>query len=267
MLIEAPAAKAAKTDSSHWYSNVDGRWSALYTPEKNYTLREARKDKETGKVVVPSVTTVMKVLHKQNLVDYLMVQTAKAAMETEMTSELNGSEWIDVVVSKANSASKGAMDLGTRIHRAMEQVAANEEYDAELDVYVKPVVEARGELGVVTSGIEQCCGSVKYGYAGKCDEHAEGLTILDYKSRKSTGKTPKVGAYSTDKMQLAAYGFAIFGNPFFASGRGIIMGISTSQPGVVTPHVFTGEELKQAFEAFISLCAVWRFENKFDPRA
>jgi hypothetical protein len=264
MFTEAPAATAPKTDSSHWYSQEGGQWHPLYTPEKNYTLREARKDKEAGHTVVPSVTTVMKVLHKQNLVDYLMVQTAKAALETPVTS--TDAEWIDLVVSKANNASKGAMDLGTRIHRAMEQVAGGLEYEADINVYVKPVLEARDDLDVVTTGVEECCGSTKYGYAGKCDEHAMGMTILDYKSRKSTGKTPKVGAYSTDKMQLAAYGFAIFGNPFFATGRGIIMGISTSQPGVVTPHVFTGEELKPAFSAFIALCDVWRFENKFDPR-
>ena len=132
-------------------------------------------------------------------------------------------------------------------------------------MFVKPVVAARAELGIVTTGIEQCCGSLRYGYAGKCDEHAEGMTILDYKSRKSTGKTPKVGCYSTDKMQLAAYGFSKFQSDFFLDGRGIIMGISTSQPGIVTPHVFTGAELRPAFDAFLALCAVWRFENKFNP--
>ena len=32
------------SDSSHWYCFENGVWSPLYTPEKNYTLREARKD-------------------------------------------------------------------------------------------------------------------------------------------------------------------------------------------------------------------------------
>ena len=49
---DAPlAASKGTSDSSHWYSFTDGQWLPLYTPEKNYTLREARKDQAAGKVV------------------------------------------------------------------------------------------------------------------------------------------------------------------------------------------------------------------------
>ena len=70
---DAPiAASKGTSDSSHWYSFTDGQWLPLYTPEKNYTLREARKDQAAGKVVVPSVTTIFKVLNKPQLTNWLM---------------------------------------------------------------------------------------------------------------------------------------------------------------------------------------------------
>ena len=275
MLTPAPAATPSMggprmSDSSHWYAQDGGKWSPLYTPEKNYTLREARKDKEAGKVVMPSVTTYFKVLHKQALLDWKMEQVAKAAwLGLQMGHHLMIDEagFIDSTVSAADNASKPAADRGTAIHAAIENCIAGEPYDAAMEPYVVAAMKEREALGIKSLGIETACGSLEHGYAGKCDEHAEGMTVLDHKSRKSgKQKTPKVASYSTDRLQLSAYGYALFGDAFFLSGRGIILGISTTNPGLVTPHVFTGPELLPAFEAFLALCAVWRFENNFDPR-
>lgn len=284
-LTKAPAATASMAsqhrDDGHWYQQIpDGTsptgstWHPLYSPTKNYTLREARKDREAGRVVVPSVTTVFKCLHKRQLVDYLMGQVAmacyRAGREPGVPRTLIQPEaqYVEEMVNIANGASRGAMDLGTRIHGALElAVATGGGYDATLDSYVTATLAEREKLGVKKIAIEVACGSAKYGYGGKCDESAEGMTILDYKSRKSNkNKTPKVASYSTDEMQVAAYGYAIHGNAFFKGGRGIILGISTTHPGLVTPHVFTGPELVPAFEAFLGLLQVWRYENTFDPR-
>jgi hypothetical protein len=274
--MEAPAIKAAagSSDSSHWYQNINGVWSPLYTPEKGYTLREARKDKDAGKVVASSVTTIFKVLAKPQLVKWQMEQVGLAAWNLMHTCPVPADsqdnqylrdEWVDSVVSTANNASKGAMDLGSRIHQAIEDCIAGRDYDADLKLYVSAVMAKRAELGVRWSEVEQCVGSTKYGYAGRCDDYSvETKTVRDYKSRKSKGK--KVPSYETDFLQIAAYGFAIFGNEFFKAGSGEVWGISTTEPGVLTVTTKTGPEMVDDFACFLSLCNVWRHMNNFDAR-
>jgi len=266
---DAPAAKpAGRSDSSHFYGwNEKAGWYPLYTPEKNYTLREARKDQAAGVVAVPSVTTYFKCLNKQQLLDWKMEQVANACYDDQEARSWERDEYVQAMVARADNASRPAADLGTAIHAAIELAIADKDYEAGMDQYVQPVMKARAELGIKSLGVETCCGSLGLGYGGKCDEYAEGFTIVDLKSRKSKpAKQPKVASYSTDRLQTASYGYALFGNDFFTKGRGIILGISTTVPGLVTAHEFTGAELADAFDAFIGLTKVWRFENSFDPR-
>jgi len=262
---DAPiAASKGTSDSSHWYSFTDGQWLPLYTPEKNYTLREARKDQAAGKVVVPSVTTIFKVLNKPQLTNWLMEQVAKAALTIPHSPDVSDDDWVDNVVATANNASKGAMDLGTRIHQAIEDCIAGRDYPADLAIYVCPVMAKRAELGIRWSEVEQCVGSAKYGYAGRCDDNSDDtFTVRDIKSRKSKGK--KVPVYETDPIQLAAYGYAKWGNEFFTKGRGEIWGISTSEPGLLTVHTYTGPELVKAFSVFLALLQTWVYINDFNP--
>jgi len=263
-LLSAPPIAAPKNeDGGHWYQFKDNTWFPLYKEGGTFTLREARKLKLAGDVVVPSVTTIFKGMHKPQLERWKMEQVAKACYSDGQYADLPEAEYIDAVLGVANNSSRGAMDLGTNIHKAIEQALNVESWDAALDVYVSPTLkdlEARGLLGGTA---EQCAGSTKYGYAGKFD-YNHGLTICDYKSRKST--KGKVASYSTDKMQLAAGGYALWGNKWFVEGTGIVYGISTNEPGVMTPHVFAGAELIHAMESFLALCTVWRYEHNFDPR-
>ena len=263
-LVSAPPAKAvaASNDGGHWYALKANQWSPLYKEGGTFTLREARKLKEAGDVVVPSVTTIFKGLHKPQLERWKMEQVAKAALATPHSPDVSDEDWISNVLALASNSSKGAMDLGTRIHKAIENSLDNESWDVELDPYASPVLKYM-EANNLSGQSEVCCGSPKYGYAGRCD-YSGSLLVADFKSRKSS--RGKVGSYTTDEMQLAAYGFALYGNDYFTKGTGLVFGISTSEPGLMTPHVFTGADLVQAFEAFLGLVTVWRYDNAFDPR-
>ena len=268
-MTDVPMAAAAKatSDSSHWYGYDNGQWLPLYTPEKNYTLREARKDQSAGKVVVPSVTTIFKVLAKPSLDKWKMEQVAKAAMADprDQSTGISDDEWIDSIIETASNASKCAMDLGTRIHAGIESAISGGEWDADLDVYVRPVLAKRAELGIKESVQEQCVGSTKYGYAGRGDDRSDStMTFRDYKSRRSKGK--KVPVYETDFAQLAAYSFATWGNDFFKRGSAEVWGISTSEPGLLTVTTKTGPELVADFQCFLALNTVWQHMNDFDPR-
>jgi hypothetical protein len=284
-MTDAPIKATGTSDSSHYYAHTADRgWYPLYTPEKNYTLREARKDKAAGMVVVPSVTTIFKVLAKPQLVKWQMEQVAKACWiqaftgyeqhEWRMVQDwINGDDsaestfdrWVEEAIATANNSSKGAMDLGTRIHQAIEDCIAGRDYDADLKLYVMAVMAKRAELGIRWSEVEACVGSTKFGYAGRCDDNSkETLCVRDYKSRKSKGK--KVPTYETDFLQISAYGHALFGNEFFKKGSGEVWGISTTEPGVLTVTTKTGAEMIEDFACFLALTKVWAHMNSFDAR-
>jgi hypothetical protein len=244
-------------------------WFPLYEPEKNFTLREARKIQAEGGVAVPSVTTYFSALAKPQLVTWAQENVAKACWDMMNDSNPAGTfdmdTWVEKALATASGASKGAADLGTRIHKAIELAISGDAYSEELAEYVTAVKDERDRLGITDSVQEECVGSLKYGYAGRADDLSAGMTVMDYKSRKSKGK--KVPTYETDKVQLAAYGYAKWGNAFFKSGRGIVVAISTTQPGLTTPHVWGGAELVEAFQAFLALTTTWRYINNYDPRS
>lgn len=265
IMQEAPAAKAEKAqESSHWYSHDAGVWSPLYTPEKSFTLREARKAKKEGRTIAPSVTTIFKALHKQMLLDWKVQEAVKLAYDKSCTAiKFGRDEWVDSIISEASNSSRGAMDLGTRIHSAIEAASAGQGYDADMAQYVVPAMRERE--GLVSLSVEECVGNTGFGYAGRCDEFFHGLVVGDNKSRKTrAGK--KVASYETDSMQLAAYGFAKWGQDFLTSGRGVIFVISTTEPGRCEKVWVENDEINAAFEGFVALTGVWRFVNSFDPR-
>lgn len=268
MFAEAPPVRAAKTEEgSHYYEYLpDAKaWAPLYEPGGTFTLREARKLKAAGRFVVPSVTTYFKCLHKQMLVDWKCEQVAKACYAHRMHDLwVDEEDYVDAMVAQANS-NRTAADLGTAIHDAIESARGGKEYDAQYEKYVVPVLQKLNELELRTLGPEECLGSVELGYAGRCDDRCEGMVIVDFKSRRTKPKR-KAATYSTDRMQLAAYGFAEWGEEFFERGRGYIFVISTTEEGRVEPVESSGADLRDAFDGFKGLMATWRYENKFDPR-
>lgn len=251
----------------HYYGYQNDKWLPLYAPDKDFTLRQARKLQSEGKSAVPSVTTYIGAMSKPQLDTWKQENVAKAAFAALTNAAAQASEeiWTDHCLAVASGASRGAMDLGSRIHKAIEDAVGGQDYDASLDIYVQAVMAERERLGIKESVQEQCIGSTKYGYAGRADDLSAGMTVTDYKSRKSKGK--KVASYrESDDLQGASYGYARWGNEFFRTGRLHIFGISTTEPGLVTVHSTEGKDLIPAFEAFLSLTAVWRYTNNFDPR-
>lgn len=267
----APAAVAANDgDGGHYYTCKNGVWLPLYEPGADFKTAAAKEMAARGEVVVPSVTTLFKAMAKPHIQKWEKRKVAEACWDqirTYATAQPEDrEEFITTAIATASGASRGAMDLGTQIHDAIEGAVAGKDHSADMDIYVQAVLAKRAEMGITTSHPEQCVGSLKYGYGGKCDDHTDDYQIIDYKSRSAKNKVKfKVPFYDTDMLQIAAYGYARFGNDFFRKGRGHIFGIATNAPGVVTVHSWDGKELIPAFEAFLSLCALWRFSN-FDPR-
>jgi len=269
-LIDAPAAVAPKGsqefEGGHFYQRLpSGVWIPLYQEGGTFNLRDARKLRKSGAIVCPSTTGIFKVLHKQMVVDWVKDRVAEVAWDEALNDPGaiggNKKEWMERVVAKADRASDPAKQLGGEIHKGIELAIQDREYNANVAVYVEATMEKRREYGVVNISVEQCVGDADIGYAGRCDEFAEDYTVVDLKSRKS--KAGEVASYETDVAQTASYGYAKWGDDFLNKGRGLIFGISTTEPGVVTVHEYTSEDLRKAFTAFVGMVGVWNWMKKW----
>jgi hypothetical protein len=267
-MVDAPIKASRSVEgSTRFYSYEEGRgWYAITTgDDKSFGMRDARKMKAEGKIVVPSVTSIFSVLAKPALDNWKAENVARACWDMHGEGywmSKTQDEFIDAAIATASQASRGAMTLGTDIHQAIEDCIAGKDYRADLQIYVAPVMAERARREVRWSITEKAVGSTRFGYAGRCDDHSEETrTVRDNKSRKSKGK--KVPVYETDFIQIAAYGHALFGDEFFKSGHGEIWGISTSEPGVITVHDKTGPEMVEDFAAFLALNKIWQHINRF----
>ena len=144
------AARPTSEQSCHWYF-PDGRaaYEMPYAdPRKGMrktTLADARK---LG--LLPSVTTLMRVLHKQALVDWLIEQACLAVL----TSPKLDGEALDAFVHRIlheekvqDQEGQAARDRGTEMHAAIEAAFGGEIVPMEIWPWVQPAFDAINQRG------------------------------------------------------------------------------------------------------------------------
>lgn len=263
--LTPPAPTAARIrsngDSSHWY-HADGR--PCYEIQKvtgpgtrPTTLADARKLN-----LLPSVTTILKVLHKQALVEWLCEQAVLAAMTSPRLPGEADDAFIERVLRKErqqDQESAKARELGTDIHNAMERLLDGGMIDPELHGWCLPAYKAIAERGSVLA-IEKCL--VGAGYAGKTDliqETDEAIWLWDWKTAK---KLPTKGAWSEHRLQLAAYAAACpWRHKPVRTGNVYISTLNMGQ-FVIAEH----EPWEPVFElGFKPLVTHWQWANNYIP--
>jgi hypothetical protein len=267
--------KLFNPDNAHWYQR-DGEplhsvLSAKGEPRPT-TVRDARK---LG--LLPSVTNVLGVINKPELVEWKMTQAVLAALTLPRKEGEELGVFAKRVVEDAQSQVKGAAEFGSAFHAGAEQVARSLEVDqagpyaAWLNLH-RDWFQANCVRVIWT---ERVLVSTELGYAGTADllvEHqAHGLTLVDYKTQgakaetlksemlKSGGWRPRV--YSSWCQQLAAYRRAI-GKPM-ACMNVIVNSTESSAP---VEHVWTEDQLRAGLESFEAALVIWRNEKNYDPR-
>lgn len=261
MSTPTTAARVYKSDSAHWYTpegvaaydqpKADGEGR---TPT---TLRHARKLN-----LLPSVTTILRVLDKPALNSWLVEQAVLACL----TAPRLPNEPLDAFIRRVlqveqqqEQESAKARDLGTAIHAAIECALNVQPIADDLTAYVLPAVEAcKRDLGSVAFTEKIVVGR---GYAGKADAGFHTgtlLTLVDFKTTKTIPKRP----YDEHRLQLAAYASAlaqVVRQPI----RTANCYISTTEPGKFA--VLINEPWPLDYDAFTHLVAYWQWANDYVP--
>lgn len=169
------------------------------------TLADARKLN-----LLPSVTTILKVLDKPALNDWKVEQGVLAVLTTPRLPGEADDAFVHRVLhveQVQNQEAKLARDRGTDIHDALEDLFSGQAPDPALVPWIESAVQSVLAYGDrVTS--ELCL--VGNGFAGRTDLVQDGKDcwwIWDAKSTKSL-PDPKKGAWLEHRLQLSAYAAA-----------------------------------------------------------
>jgi hypothetical protein len=251
--------------NAHWYGPGGAPMHTVPSAKgdlKATTLREARK---LG--LLPSVTNVLGVIHRQQLVEWRMTQAVLAALTLPRKEGEPMDDFVKRVVEDAERQGKDAAAFGTSLHRGAERVAVSLEVD-QADPVAPWLNHFRDWFQancVRLVWCERVLVNLALGYAGTADlliEHqAYGLTLLDLKSQHVKGKSGPT-TYRTWGYQLAAYRAALGQK---VTCMNLIMNSKEPHPPVEAPWSEASMELN--WRGFQAARQLWVIEKGYDPCA
>jgi len=247
--------------SGHWY-DAEGRSAHVIIgkngKERNTTVADARK---MG--LLPSVTSVQGILHKEQLVSWRIEQAIMSALTLPREEGEDLGEYAKRVVKDSKEQTTKAALHGTAMHVELENILLGRPVsrDETLAPYIKTFSEWAEKNVEKTYWCEK--GLVGAGYAGRCDAYVKlrgvGDAIIDLKNRKVNPKYDPF--YDTDCSQLWAYRNASE-NPKCAC---VSVVLASNDATKLMTKVWDEDELYQAGIAFCAMQKVWAWVKGYTP--
>jgi hypothetical protein len=244
--------------SAHWYY-PDGKPMFEIEAKKggmrSVTVKDAR-----ALGLLPSVTTVMSILDKPALSAWKQEQAILASLTLPRLENESDDDFAKRVVVDAQSVSKDAMGLGTRVHASLEiYLNGQSQLDQDAWEYAHPVVVWLESNVDFTKPVksELRLASAEQGFAGTTDLLCylkDGrLALIDFKTQGTKEKyNHKISFYDEWCWQLSAYSMIEKADVL------INIGISTGKVGVIEVKEWTTEEVVKGINIF--KCALQLFK-------
>jgi hypothetical protein len=261
-------------ESGHWYTR-DGK--PAYTiigangKERNTTLADARK---LG--LVPSVSTIMQIEAKPQLIKWLVQQGMMACMTLPRNPGENDTDFMERALEDSKQQTRKAAERGSYLHGLMEQamrgdVIKPEDLQMYFD-YIQPVQACiNDEFPGYTWAVERSAAATlgygvapTLGYGGKLDLTGTHPTlppvVIDYKCKDFKPENKKKLAYVEHVTQLAAYADMLYGP---TGVRCLNIFISSTVPGLFEVKEWTQAEITQGRLAFGAMLNLWQIRKEF----
>lgn len=271
------AARPNGSKDSHWYT-PEGEPCYSITGKTTGKPRPVNITDARANGYLPGVSTILKTLHKEALVNWLIEQAVLACLTTPRKEKEELDAFIERVLHVErvqDEESQIARDRGTEIHDALEALFSNrpEPISEEIKPWVMPAYEALKDRGSVITTEQILVGD---GYAGRTDlilgQPSGNYTIWDFKSAKKLPDPKKGGAWSEHRLQLSAYAQAFLESAFAvqssltpANVQTANLYISTVEQGkfVICEH----PEWQETYnDGFVPLVNYWAWANKYRVR-
>lgn len=259
LLLPVGGKAPPKEDSGHWYTRSGACAYEQVTRTggtRGTTLADARK---IG--LVPSVTTVLSVLAKPQLVNWMVDQGIMAALTLPRREDEIEAQWLARIKEDSKAQTKKASEEGTRIHDAIECHFKGLPVPAQYHRHVAGVVAELTRLfPTVTDWVAEASFAHPMGYGGKVDVHSPSTGIVvDFKGKDGDFSDGKRLAYD-QHYQLAAYQVGlelpqnVCANLF----------VSRTHPGAVASHVWSTKDIDHGWRVFDAALGLWKACKQFD---
>jgi hypothetical protein len=248
--------------SQHWYCAITGQPRYTTVSKKtgkirNTTLRDAKAAPGT---LVPSVSTITGQLSKDGLQTYFQQEAILATLANPRLDGEDEKEYLSRVIELAKKKSQDAMARGTLIHDFMEAFYS-QEYMPNMPNYVRVVDEAiTAHFGAQLWIPEQSLVNQE-GYGGRCDLYCKPRydfsgVVLDFKTtiKSPSEQTP----FYENTLQLAAYRQVLAPTARCAN---VYINGDTNEVAI---YEHDEQDLKDGYEAFLSLLKVYQLKNKLN---
>jgi hypothetical protein len=256
-------------EGSHFYTR-DGQ--PLYDVElktrpgewRRATVADARKAD-----AYPSTTTVGGILDKPALVAWKINNVLLAAATMPRIENESADDWAKRVQADADGMSSGAADLGTLVHRMIEDYFAGRSTPAEgYEKYLNPIDAWVKAEGIIFTGLEKVCVNTELKYGCKVDavgtDRAGTPVIIDWKTQKSS--KGKLTAWDDHQTQIAANAVAA-GIDLSGMARLFDVYVSTTETdqhgnALCMIKEWTMEERKDGFRMFQLCREIYGMKNR-----
>tara|TARA_R110000822_G_scaffold137399_3_gene274879 strand:- start:991 stop:1719 length:729 start_codon:yes stop_codon:yes gene_type:complete len=221
------------------------------------TLRDARKH---GWVC--GVTTIIKVMHAEQLVRWRINQHILAALTLDRQPEESDDAYLRRVADDAATHGRDAAEEGTRIHEALERHYRGETYDRTYSAHVDAVSGLiESHCGPDAAWLPEGGVTHPMGYGTKADLVSEKAGwLVDFKGKDFSSATVPTKTYESHAMQLAATRACIA-----PELRCAIVYVSRDNPGLASFVEVPEPELKQGMAMFRGLLATWQAKTGHSP--
>lgn len=253
---------------AHWY-HKDGRacFEVPYADKKRAgetratTLTDARK---LG--LLPSVTTILDVLSKGNLISWMLSQAIQSALTLPRNPDESLDDFAKRVVKDMDEQRDNAAEKGKAIEEAIRLWSIGESYEPALEPYVQAFRDFLKNHGCRIVWMQQRI--VAPDYAGTADlmlEHIQTgrLVLADLKTQDGKKDEGKLGIrycfYDTWCYQLEGYADRMVCD----ATMNII--IDRAHPGKFDFYEWTPDERKIGLENFRAAKTIFCNEKKYWP--
>lgn len=244
---------AVSSESGHWYTQtgqqvelVEGSKGQPVKPD----LRHARKLQ-----LAPGITTILKVAHREQLVQYRERQAAWAALTLPRLANETDDDFVARILRDGGVAAKQAADQGSNIHGRIEKGLPDPYSTDEI------VLAVRGLLPLTDTPwqLEQAVTNSRYGYGTKADIHnQQANVVLDFKTKDGPVGDQKL--WPEHFMQLAATREAL---KMPTAKVGIVFVSRTQCEAAIC---WAGEDQTQsAWRVFLARLNLWQVTNNYIP--
>lgn len=257
---------------------VDG--SHFYLPDKTpfYDVEMKSKPGEFRKATVkdalnigayPSTTTVLGVLDKPALTAWKISNAIIASLTLPRIDGEGDDDFARRVAEDADSVGRGAADLGTTVHAAIESYFSNREVPDTMAPYVNPVDAwiIKEKIKLVSNEQVYFNNNLLYGCkvdAIGVDESGKEI-IIDWKTQKAD-KKGKLNAYEENLYQLSANARAVRPNSSLEGMRVINVFVSTTTKDAngnadIMVKEWTLDEVALGFRLFELCREIYKIKN------